>query len=254
MLPENLAVRVIDVLSYHQKKEKVRVFARSFTAMSLRYETAGKYISKDKCLAFEPVSICIIPEGVSYIRSSEEEDVLVIHFHAMNHVFEEIQIFRVEDGEKYHALFRKALEIKTENDLGSIYRITSIVYEIFSELIRDGGFGDNPKDSRIAEAAEYMRQNFWNSELSVEALAKRAAISQALFRREFHRVYGTSPKAYLDNLRIQYAKSLLETKYFSQKEIAARCGYSDVAYFRAVFKRKFGRSIREYLAIREEGT
>ena len=68
------------------------------------------------------------------------------------------------------------------------------------------------------------------------------------YRREFNRVYSCSPKAYLDTLRIQYAKSLLETGYFSQKEIAQRCGYTDVGYFRTVFKKKIGKSIKAYLA------
>ena len=64
MLPENLTISVIDVLNYHQKKEKVSVPARSYSAITLRLKTAGKYICKGKTIAFEPVSICIIPEGV----------------------------------------------------------------------------------------------------------------------------------------------------------------------------------------------
>ena len=34
----------------------------------------------------------------------------------------------------------------------------------------------------------------------------------------------------------------------SLKEIAYRCGYSDVGYFRTVFKRKIGKSIKAYLS------
>jgi AraC-like DNA-binding protein len=93
-----------------------------------------------------------------------------------------------------------------------------------------------------------MRQHFADPGLSIEALAKQACVSPAYYRREFRRLYGTSPKEYLDTLRINYAKSLLETGYFSQKEIAYRCGFSDVAYFRTVFKRKIGKSIKEYLS------
>ena len=84
--------------------------------------------------------------------------------------------------------------------------------------------------------------------ISAAIRAKQACVSPAYYRREFNRVYGTSPKEYFDALRIQYAKSLLETGYFSQKEIAMRCGFADVAYFRTVFKRKIGKSIRQYLA------
>ena len=248
MLPDNLIISVIDILNYHQKKEKVSVFARSYSAITLRLKTAGKYICKGKTIAFEPGSICIIPEGVSYTRNNDEEDILVIHFHMLNFVFEEIRVFKVNDSQKYKQLFLKALNLKYENNVGCMYKITAIVYEILSELTRDGGFGNNLKDNKMIEATEYMRQNFWNPQLTIGDLSKKLCVSPAFFRREFNRVYGTSPKCYLDTLRIQYAKALLETNYFSQKEISQRCGFSDVSYFRTVFKRKIGKCIREYLS------
>lgn len=248
MLPDNLAISVIDVLNYHQKREKVFVSARTYSAITLRLKTPGKYIFKGKTVTFEPTSICIIPAGMAYERNSLEEDILVIHFHMLDYVMEEIQVFKVPDAQKYKELFTKALTLKYENDIGSNYRITSVVYEILSELTSDIGFTTNPKDSRIVESAEYIRQNFWNPELSIENLAVQACVSPAYYRREFRRICNTSPKDYLDTLRIQYAKSLLETGYFPQKEVAWRCGYADVGYFRTVFKRKLGKSIREYLA------
>ena len=248
MLPKNLAISVTDVLNYHQKREKIFVSARTYSAITLRLKTPGKYTCKNKTISFEPGSICIIPAGVAYERNNFEEDILVIHFHMLNYVLEEIQVFKVADTEKYKNLFLKALNLKYENNVGCMYRITSIVYEIFSELTRDVGFTTNYKDNRIIESAEYMRQNFWNSELSIENLSKQAFISPAYYRREFNRIYGTAPKDYLDTLRIQYAKSLLETGYFSQKEIAQRCGFLDVGYFRTVKKKKTGKSIREYFA------
>ena len=248
MLPENLAISVTDVLNYHQKREKVFVSARTYSAITLRLKTPGKYTCKNKTISFEPGSICIIPAGVAYERNNLEEDILVVHFHMFNYIMEEIQVYKVPDAEKYKVLFTKALSIKYENDIGSTYRITSVVYEILSELTRDVGYTADLKDNRILESAEYMRQNFWNSELSIENLAMQACVSPAYYRREFKRVYGTSPKDYLDTLRIQYAKSLLETGYFSQKEIAWRCGYTDVDYFRTAFKRKIGKSIKAYLS------
>lgn len=249
MLPENLAITVTDVLRYHQKRENVFVNARSYSAITLRLKTPGKYLCRNKVIAFEPGSICIIPAGVAYQRNNFEEDILVIHFHMLNYTMEEIQVFPVEDAEKYEALFTRALRLKSENNIGANYRITALVYEILSELARDVGLAADPKDSRIIETAEYMRQNFWDPELSVEELSKLACISPAYYRREFSRVYKVSPKGYLDSLRIQYAKSLLETGYFSQKEIAQRCGYTDVSYFRTVFKKKVGKSIRAYLSV-----
>ena len=188
-----------------------------------------------------------MPEGVAYERSTLEEDVLVIHFHMMNFAMDQVQVFPVRDGEKYRALFEKALLLKNENATGSTYRIMAVLYEILGQLFRDVGFSAKPKDNRIIETSEYMRQHFGDPGLSVEELSKQACVSPAYYRREFRRLYGTSPKAYLDTLRIHYAKSLLETGYFSQTEIAARCGFADVGYFRTVFKRKTGESMRQYL-------
>ena len=248
MLPDNLTISVIDVLNYHQKKEKVFVPARSYSAITLRYKTAGKYICNGKTIPFYPVSVCIVPEGVSYSRNNNEEDILVIHFQMLNYAFEEIQVFSVTNGEKYRDFFLKALNLKYEKNVGCIYKITAVLYEIFAELISDVGFGNSRKDNRIIESEEHMRQNFWNPELSIENLSKKSGVCPAYYRREFRRIYGTSPKDYLDTLRIRYAKSLLETNYFSQKEISSRCGFSDLGYFRTVFKRKIGKSIKEYLA------
>jgi len=252
MLPDNLAVIATDVLNYHQKKEKIFVPARSFSAITLRRKTAGKYICNDKSIPFEPVSICIVPEGVAYGRSTLEEDILVIHFHLLNYAMEEIQVFPAADPEKYEALFTKALRLKYENSTGSTYLVTAVLYEILGALTQDVGFATNPKDNRIITSAEYLRQHFEDPELSIEGLAKQACVSPAYYRREFRRLYGTSPKEYLDTLRVNYAKSLLETGYFSQKEIAARCGYLDVGYFRTMFKKKIGKSMKQYLLPRAE--
>ena len=105
----------------------------------------------------------------------------------------------------------------------------------------------NTKNNNIAESAEYMKQNIFNPDLTIDSLAKRANVSSAQYRRKFRDIYGASPKQYLDSLRFNYAKSLLETGYFSQKEIAFRCGFSDVVYFRTAFKKETGKSVKEYL-------
>lgn len=248
MLPENLVIAVVDVLNYQQKHEKMFVPARSFCALSLRFKTSGKYISKGKTYPFKPVSVCIIPAGVNYTRHTHEEEIAVIHFKTLNYVMDEIQVFNVVDGEKYKDLFAKALTLKYKNKVGASYKITSIVYDIFSELTQDIGFSVNQKDNRIVESADYIHRNFGNSQLSINELSKKACVSPAYYRREFNRVYGSSPKEYLDSIRIQYAKSLLETRCFSQKEIALRCGYSDVVYFRTAFKNKTGKSITQFLS------
>lgn len=246
MLPENAAITVTDVLNYHQKKGHFNVSKRGFSAISLRLNTNGKYIFNNKTLSFKPPSICIIPAGVAYERISLEDDILVIHFNLLNCTMEDIEVYKISDAEKYRRLFVKALKIRLENSSGAQYRENAVLYEILGELSGDIGLL-NTKKNYIAESAEYMKQNFFNPELSIDSLSKRANVSPAQYRRKFRDIYGASPKQYLDSLRFNYAKSLLETGYFSQKEIAFRCGFSDVVYFRTAFKKETGKSIKEYL-------
>ena len=245
MLPENMAISILDVLNFHQKQGHFKVPKRTFSAISLRIHTPGKYTYKNKTVSFEPASVCIIPEGLSYERTAYEDDVLVIHFNFLNYVMEDIEVYKISDAEKYRRLFVKALKIRLENSAGARYGETAVLYEILGELSRDFGLL-NTKKNYIDESAEYMKQNFFNPELSIDGLAKRANVSPAQYRRKFRQLYGKSPKQYLDSLRFTYAKSLLETGYFSQKEIAFRCGFSSVEYFRTAFKKETGKSIRKY--------
>ena len=245
MIPENAAVIATDVLNFHQKQGHFKVPKRNFSAISLRVHSPGKYTYKGKTVTFEPVSVCIVPEGLSYERTAYEDDILVIHFNTLNFVMEDIEVFKVTDTEKYRRLFTKALQLRLENATGSKYSEAAVLYEIFSELSKDLGVF-KAKNDHISETAEYMKQNFFNPELSVDSLAKRANVSPAQYRRKFRQLYGKSPKQYLDSLRYNYAKSLLETGYFSQKEIAFRCGFSSVEYFRTAFKKKNGKNLRKY--------
>jgi AraC-like DNA-binding protein len=56
-----------------------------------------------------------------------------------------------------------------------------------------------------------------------------------------------SPKQYLDDVRIEHAKVLLESAYYTQAEIAARCGFDDVKYFRTAFKHHTGKTPGAYM-------
>lgn len=247
MIPENMALSVTDVLCYHQKEEHLAVPARSFSAISLRLNTPGKYLCRNKPVSFDPPSVCIVPEGVPYGRVSFEDDILVIHFKMYNFIMEEIEVYPVRDPEKYRLLFEKAWQLRQAGAPGAQYAETAVLYEIFAALAGEFGF-QGAGEGKIAESAEYIKRHFSDPELSVEDLARRASVSPAQYRRKFRQVYGMSPKRYLDSLRFRYAKSLLETGYYSQKEIAFRCGFSDVDYFRTAFRRETGQCIRDYCA------
>ena len=83
-------------------------------------------------------------------------------------------------------------------------------------------------------------------DLSIKEMAELCGISEAYFRRLFIDKFGISPKDYIINRRIEYAKSLLKSCQFQINEIAEMCGYSEPCHFSREFSRHTGISPKEY--------
>ncbi len=82
--------------------------------------------------------------------------------------------------------------------------------------------------------------------LSVPALAKRALMSPRNFARLFRREVGVTPAAYVESLRLERARLLLETTDLQVHEIARRCGFGTVETLRRAFARRLRVSPAEY--------
>ena len=74
-------------------------------------------------------------------------------------------------------------------------------------------------------------------ELKVETIAKKAGMSVRNFSRRFKSATGEAFSSYLQKLRLENAKRLLESTDFSASEIMYRVGYNDDRSFRRLFKR-----------------
>lgn len=60
--------------------------------------------------------------------------------------------------------------------------------------------------------------------LTVEDLAKRVSMSVRNFSRVFHDEFGVTPAAFVEKLRIETARRLIEESSRSFEEIAFECG------------------------------
>ncbi len=85
-----------------------------------------------------------------------------------------------------------------------------------------------------------------SADLSVEALAARAALSPRHFARAFHAETGTTPGRYVDRVRLEHARRLLEDTGDSVEEISRTCGYGSPEAMRRAFVRTLGSSPAEY--------
>ena len=84
--------------------------------------------------------------------------------------------------------------------------------------------------------------------LDVEDLAGVAGLSRAHFSREFRRVYGESPHAYLLTRRLERAAALLRATDHSVADICLSVGLQSVGSFTTSFTRTYGVSPTAYRA------
>lgn len=118
---------------------------------------------------------------------------------------------------------------------------------------RDGGqtqylaapVPEDGRDGPLAEVLAWAREHL-HEPLPVAELARRAMMSKRSFARRFAAATGTTPHAWLRELRLSGAEELLETTDLPVEEIARRVGYGSAAVLREQFVRRRGVPPRAY--------
>lgn len=87
----------------------------------------------------------------------------------------------------------------------------------------------------ISQAEIAIRQGYGSS-MSPKQLALALSVSERTLHRKIKKLTGHSPKHFIDQVRIEYACTLLANDNQSISAIALTLGYSDDAVFRRVFK------------------
>ena len=100
----------------------------------------------------------------------------------------------------------------------------------------------------IRNIIDRMEEDFCISDLSIGALLDESGYTRDYIRCEFENVTGLTPKKYLDRIRMENARTMLEhcAEQMTVSEIAERCGVLDPTIFSRAFKRHYGISPSEY--------
>lgn len=100
-------------------------------------------------------------------------------------------------------------------------------------------------DAIIADCQVWIAGHYAQSN-PVEMMMKRAGLDEKTFKRRFRTATGYAPSAYLQTLRIEEAKLMLESQELPAEKIGQLVGYEDLAYFSRVFKKRTGVSPDRY--------
>lgn len=123
------------------------------------------------------------------------------------------------------------MSCKSVSEVGAI---SHFMYEDFIRRVhKERDFASLSKP--IRECREYIEQHL-EEDLSLKALAKRAGYTEYYLSRKFKQEIGESVGDYIDYVRVERAKLLLETTNESISDIAVRLHYCSSTYFSNTFK------------------
>jgi len=103
----------------------------------------------------------------------------------------------------------------------------------------------NHGDEEIVSVQDWLEKNF-NEQISLDKMMNVCNLGKKTLMRRFKKATGDTPLIYLQKLRIENAKRLLESKKDSFNEITWKVGYNDTSSFHKVFKSETGLTPIEY--------
>ncbi|NEZ02996.1 helix-turn-helix domain-containing protein [Wenzhouxiangella sp. XN201] len=111
----------------------------------------------------------------------------------------------------------------------------------FEPLVRDTLHAD----AAIRRCEGWLADHFAD-EAVIAGVTEYSGLAERTLKRRFKRATGVTLKDYVQNLRVEEAKQLLESTGEPVDEICARVGYEDESFFRRLFKRRTGLTPARY--------
>ncbi|MEH7111541.1 response regulator [Neobacillus niacini] len=185
------------------------------------YESVSVFTSKN-------VLLTCVTNGQSALTPEN------LSFPELNCVFNEIDITIGQLKEVYQKLYEDTQ-----------YLPFSKQGFVVSPVSESSAFNPKGSDWLIERAEQYIR-SYYESPIKAHEVADYINISPNYFSSLFRQKTGKSFNDYINTLRVEAAKQLLEETPFNVNEIAEKVGYREYKYFVDVFKKFTGYTPTKY--------
>lgn len=237
---QKLVFRIINIFHIQQNKVRFEETNRHFASLSFRFRSDAVIHSKSETFRLGDGAVSFFPADVDYRREAGVDDLIAINLEVDNYVSDRIEHFVTADPEGIGARFREIRKVWTSGRMDRYYRASALLYDLFAALYGEWASQDDGLPALLVRAIESFDRQFDDPELSVSRVADEVGISEVYLRCLFRQHRQTSPKQYLTDVRIQKAKALLASGFYSVAQTAQRCGYRDEKHFSTVFRRLTG--------------
>jgi len=103
-----------------------------------------------------------------------------------------------------------------------------------------------PHADSVVRLCERWLEEHFREPGAIAGVVKVSGIPERSLKRRFKRASETTLIDYIQNLRIEEAKRLLESEFASFEEISTEVDYENRAFFRSLFKRPPGLTPGQY--------
>jgi two-component system response regulator YesN len=110
---------------------------------------------------------------------------------------------------------------------------------------------DKSNETIIQKITKYIDKNFCDPNISLYEVSKRAGYEPTYFSKLFKWEKGINFVNYLIDHRMQKAQELLRRK-ISPKDVCEMVGYENYSHFSTLFKKKVGKSPKQFLSTPDE--
>lgn len=224
----------------------------------------------DKCYKFSKGDLFFLGMGCHYIKDTPEEqhpyEQIIVYYSAaelqrivlnLNFVYQ-LTITNAHQCEKcrtlnhavmpgWNAIHNLFTQINTclRDELFQKDRIVENI-KITELLYLVANHEDCCLKNKLLSNVDIARDNFQQIvgthifiDISVEEMARLSNRSLTSFKKEFHRIYGTSPHQWFIHQRLIHARLLLISTEKSISEVGTACAFPNTSHFIKLFKKQY---------------
>ena len=138
-------------------------------------------------------------------------------------------------------LLGKELEENHHHSLETTSILCELIYTYFFRLNKEE---ENSSNNGFINKVTFFLQNdnHFTQKVTLQEIADYVGYSKFYTSTMFHQIYGITIQQYIVNLRIEYAKKLINKSDYSITEIALECGFSSSSNFYSQFTKIVGTS------------
>lgn len=200
---------------------------------------------EDRSITVNEGQLLFIPQGCSYaLKAVSEKDsrFTTVSFRA-DLTDPEPRLYSLENFSEANFFYNYFTDYWNFGNQSEKYKCISAFYSLLSYLshIEHLDYADKKKLKIIEPAVNYLKSHMFDCSLKIDCLHSLCGVSDTYFRKIFISNYGMSPRQYVQSIRMNQAKSIIDNEDFYRiSEIAESVGYKDPLYFSRAFKNKYG--------------